>query len=181
MTIFNNIEKIDTPLDVMFEKCRIEFSVSHSGVGDNERHSKFEKHKNADRAAASSSVMFSRNRTSQLQKGFRYSCGRRPITGYKKTKVFAPMIINRNLFKHCFDQKFRCPRTKAEAVVVNDLARTAIKELKDDRGKTNCIAFLTDGVTDIDEEIVKSTTPKLYEISREYLQQKIFLVTICNI
>ncbi|GFQ66627.1 uncharacterized protein TNCT_252511 [Trichonephila clavata] len=51
------MKQIKTPLDVRCEKCRTEFSASHSGAGDIEQHLKSEKHRNADRATASSSSM----------------------------------------------------------------------------------------------------------------------------
>ncbi|GFR26082.1 uncharacterized protein TNCT_691411 [Trichonephila clavata] len=51
------IKQINTPSDVRCEKCRTEFRISHSGDGDIEQHLKFVKHKNADRAAASSFLM----------------------------------------------------------------------------------------------------------------------------
>ncbi|GFQ71185.1 uncharacterized protein TNCT_550571 [Trichonephila clavata] len=51
------IKQINTPSDVRCEKYRTEFSVYYSDAGDIEQHLKSEKHKNADRVAASSSSM----------------------------------------------------------------------------------------------------------------------------
>ncbi|CAL1279908.1 unnamed protein product, partial [Larinioides sclopetarius] len=48
------------------------------------------------------------------------------------------------LIQSCFDSKFTCARTKSEAVVVNVLTPIAMKELKDDLDKSNCITILND-------------------------------------
>lgn len=48
------------------------------------------------------------------------------------------------LIQSCFDPKFICARTKSEAIVVNVLTPTAMKELKDDLDKSNCITILND-------------------------------------
>ncbi|KAL4111774.1 hypothetical protein QTP88_015663 [Uroleucon formosanum] len=48
------------------------------------------------------------------------------------------------LIQTCFEQKFRCARTKSEAIVVNVLAPMAIHELNDHLHKANCFTLLTD-------------------------------------
>ncbi|GFR03287.1 uncharacterized protein TNCT_108881 [Trichonephila clavata] len=48
------------------------------------------------------------------------------------------------LIHSCFESKFTCARTKSEAIVVNVLTPTAMKELKDDLDKSNCITILND-------------------------------------
>ncbi|GFR22823.1 uncharacterized protein TNCT_492001 [Trichonephila clavata] len=48
------------------------------------------------------------------------------------------------LIKSYFEPKFTCARTKSEAIVLNVLAPTTMKELKDDLDKSNCITILND-------------------------------------
>lgn len=142
------IKQTNTPSNVRCEKCRTEFSVSHSGAGDIEHHLKSEKHKNADRAAASSSSMlnFFKKSSVPTSKDLDIAAAE-GVWAYhtiQENHSFRSNDCASKLIQSCFDQKFRCARTKTEAIVVNILAQTAIKELKDDLGKSNCISISTD-------------------------------------
>lgn len=142
------IKQVNTPSGVRCEKCRTEFSVSHSGAGDIEQHLKSEKHKTADRAAASSSSMLNFFKKSDVPTSKDLDiAAAEGVWAYhtiQENHSFRSNDCATKLIQSCFDQKFRCARTKTEAIVVNVLARTAIKELKDDLGKSNCITILTD-------------------------------------
>ncbi|XP_044741892.1 uncharacterized protein LOC123302864 [Chrysoperla carnea] len=123
------IKQSNTPSDVRCEKCRTEFSVSHSGAGDIEQHLKSEKHKNADRPS-------SKDLDVAAAEG---------VWAYhtvQENHSFRSNDCASKLIQSCFNQKFTCARTKTEAIVVNVLARTAIEELKDDLNRSNCITIL---------------------------------------
>ncbi|GBP10082.1 hypothetical protein EVAR_77513_1 [Eumeta japonica] len=130
------------------EKCRTEFSVSHSGASDIEQHLKSEKHKNADRAAASSSSMlnFFKNSNTPSSKDLDIAAAE-GVWAYhtiQENHSFRSNDCASKLIQSCFDPKFACARTKTEAIVVNVLTRTAIDNLKDDLNKSNCITILND-------------------------------------
>ncbi|CAB3228848.1 unnamed protein product [Arctia plantaginis] len=44
----------------------------------------------------------------------------------------------------CFEQKFRCARTKSQAIVVNVVSTMATDDLKEHLRKAHCITLLTD-------------------------------------
>lgn len=143
------IKQVNTPSDVRCEKCRTEFSVSHhSGGGDIEQHLKSEKHKNAEIAAASSSSMlnFFKKSDAPTAKDLDIASAE-GVWAYhtiQENHSFRSNDCASKLLQLCFDQKFSCARTKTEAIVVNVLASTAIKELKDDLDKSHCITILND-------------------------------------
>ncbi|XP_047036755.1 protein FAM200B-like [Helicoverpa armigera] len=142
------IKQINTPSDVRCEKCRTEFSVAHSGGGDIEQHLKSDKHKNADRAAASSSTMlnFFKKSDAPTLKDLDIAAAE-GVWAYhtvQENHSFRSNDCASKLIQSCFDPKFTCARTKSEAIVVNVLTPTAMKELKDDLDKCNCITILND-------------------------------------
>jgi len=142
------IKQTNTPSDVRCEKCRTEFSVSHSGASDIEQHLKSEKHKNADRAAASSSSMltfFKKSDTPTLKDlDIAAAEGVWAYHTIQENHSFRSNDCASKLIQSCFEPKFTCARTKSEAIVVNVLTPTAMKELKDDLDKSNCITILND-------------------------------------
>ncbi|GFX10189.1 uncharacterized protein TNCV_1865871 [Trichonephila clavipes] len=94
------INRINTPSDVICEKCRTEFSVSHSGADDIEQHLRSQKHKNADRAASSSSSMLNFFKKSDVptSKDLEIAAAE-GVWAYhtiQKTTVFGLMIVHRN-------------------------------------------------------------------------------------
>jgi len=49
-----------------------------------------------------------------------------------------------NLIQTCFEQKFRCARTKSQAIVENVLAPMAMEELKNHLREVHCVTLSTD-------------------------------------
>ncbi|GFQ99548.1 uncharacterized protein TNCT_524701 [Trichonephila clavata] len=126
------IRQINTPSEVRCEKCCTEFSVSHSGAGNIEQHSKSEKHKNANRAAFSSSSVL--NFFKKLDKPTS-----KDIDIDMVESVWAYHTIHENqsfryndcaskLIQSCFEPKFSCARANSEAIVVNVLKPTAMND-----------------------------------------------------
>ncbi|GFQ98893.1 uncharacterized protein TNCT_430231 [Trichonephila clavata] len=142
------IKQINTPSDVRCETCRTEFSVSHSGAGDIEQHLKSEKHKNADRAAASSSSMLNFFKKSDAPTSKDLDIGAAEgVWVYhtiQENHSFRSNDCASKLIQSCFEPKFTCARTKSEAILLNVLTPTAMKELKNDLDKSNCITVLND-------------------------------------
>lgn len=142
------IKQTNTPSYVRCVKCRTEFSVSHSGASDIEQHLKSEKHKNADRAAVSSSSMltFFKRSNTPTSKDLDIAAAE-GVWAYhtiQENHSFRSNDCASKLIQSCFDPKFTCARTKLEAIVVNVLMPTAMKELKDDLYNSNCITILSD-------------------------------------
>jgi len=125
------------------EKCRTDFSVAHSGAGDIEKHLRSEKHKLLDRASASSSSMFNFFKKTDLpcSKNFEVAAAEATWAYHtvQENHSFRSNDCALSLIQTCFEQKFRCARTKTEAIVVNILAPMAIHELNDHLRKANCI------------------------------------------
>lgn len=141
-------QRNSTPSDVNCGKCHTDFSISHGGASDIEQHLKSEKHKNADRAAASSSSMLNFFKKSDVPTTNDLDiAAAEGVWAYhtiQENHSFRSNDCASKLIQSCFEQKFRCARTKTEAIVVNVLARTAIEELEVDLGKSHCITILTD-------------------------------------
>lgn len=142
------IKQRNTPSDVRCEKCRTEFSVSHGGASDIEQHLKSEKHKNANLTAASSSSMlnFFKKADTPISKDLDVAAAE-GVWAYhtvQENHSFRSNDCASKLIQLCFEPKFRCARTKTEAIVRNVLARTAMTELKEHLSQSNCISILTD-------------------------------------
>ncbi|GFQ97085.1 uncharacterized protein TNCT_651191 [Trichonephila clavata] len=142
------IKQINTPSDVRCEKCRTEFTVSHSGAGDIEQHLKSEKHKNVDRAATLSSSMlnFFNKSDAPTSKDLDIAAAE-DVWAYhtiQENHSFRSNDCASKLIQLRFEPKFTCAGTKSEAIVVNVLTPIAIKKLIDDLDKSNCITILND-------------------------------------
>lgn len=142
------VKQRSDPSDVTCEKCRTDFSVAHGGAGDIEKHLRSEKHKLSDHAAASSSSMhkFFKKTDSPSSKDFEVAAAEATWAYHtvQESHSFRSNDCASRLIQTCFEQKFRCARTKSEAIVVNVLAPMAIHELNDHLRKANCITLLTD-------------------------------------
>ncbi|KAL4126194.1 hypothetical protein QTP88_010420 [Uroleucon formosanum] len=142
------VKQRSDPSDVTCEKCRTDFSVAHGGAGDIEKHLRSEKHKLSDHAAASSSSMlnFFKKTDSPSSKDFEVTAAEATWAYHtvQESHSFRSNDCASRLIQTCFEQKFKCARTKSEAIVVNVLAPMAIHELNDHLHKANCITLLTD-------------------------------------
>lgn len=138
----------DDSADVTCEKCRTDFSVGHGGASDIEKHLKSEKHRLADQAAASSSSMlnFFKKTDSPTSKDLDIAAaeGTWAFHTVQHNHSFRSNDCSSPLIQACFEQKFRCARTKSQAIVVNVLATMATEDLKEHLRKANCITLLTD-------------------------------------
>ncbi|KAL4721217.1 hypothetical protein ACJJTC_019542 [Scirpophaga incertulas] len=137
------IKQINTPSDVRCEKCRTEFSVSHSGGGDIEHNLKSDKHKNGDRAAASSSSMlnfFKKSDTSTL-KDLDIAAAEGAIEAAKEIHQLKDNLTQKQ---------------------TNQFLSFMVRQL---------MSKLKDSGIDIDEEYVTRTATEFYKTSREYLEQ----------
>lgn len=118
-------------MDVRCEKCRTEFSVSQSSAADIEQHLRSIKHKNADHASASSSSMLSffkkTNAPSTKDLNITAAEGIWAYHTIQGNLSFRSNDCASKLIQLYFYQKFRCARTKTEAIVMNVLARSAIE------------------------------------------------------
>lgn len=134
--------------DVTCEKCRTDFSVGHGGASDIEKHLKSEKHKLSDQAAASSSSMLSffkrTNLATSKDLDIAAAEGAWAYHTVQENHSFRSNDCASNLIQTCFEQKFRCARTKSQAIVVNVLAPMAMDELKEHLHEAHCISLLTD-------------------------------------
>ncbi|CAB3256295.1 unnamed protein product [Arctia plantaginis] len=141
-------QRKDDTADVTCEKCRTDFSVGHGGASDIEKHLKSERHRLADQATASSSSMLSFFKRTDLPTSKDLD-----IAAAEGTWAFHTVQHNHSfrsndcsspLIQACFEQKFRCARTKSQAIVVNVLSTMATEDLKEHLRKAHCITLLTD-------------------------------------
>lgn len=134
--------------NVTCEKCRTDFSVSHGGASDIEKHLKSEKHKLSDQAAASSSSMLTFFKRTNLPTSkdldIAAAEGAWAFHTVQENQSFRSNDCASHLIQTCFEQKFRCARTKSQAIVVNVLAPMATAELKENLREAHCITLLTD-------------------------------------
>ncbi|GFT45971.1 uncharacterized protein TNCV_3535471 [Trichonephila clavipes] len=141
-------KQINSLSDVRCEKYCTEFNVSHSGGGDIEQHLKSDKHKNADRAAASSSSLlnfFNKSDAPTLKDlDIAAAEGVWAYHTVQENHSFRSKDCASKFIQTCLDPKFTCARTKSEAIVVNVLTPTAMKELKYNLDKYNCTTILND-------------------------------------
>lgn len=137
------IKQINTPSDVRCEKCRTEFSVSHSGGGDIEQHLKSDKHKNADRAAASSSSLlnfFKKSDAPNLKDlDIAAAEGVWAYHTIQENHSFRSNDCASKLIQSCFDPKFTCARTKSEAYQPYLGVQVKILDFQDQPGETSDI------------------------------------------
>ncbi|GFQ72120.1 uncharacterized protein TNCT_189121 [Trichonephila clavata] len=131
------IKQINTPPNVRCEKCRTEFTVSHSGAGDIEHHLKSEKHKNADRAATLSSSMlnFFNKLDASTSKDLDISVAE-DVWAYHMTQENHSFRCNdcvSKLIQLCFELQFTCAGTKSEAIVIYRVSQKCIHILAADR------------------------------------------------
>ncbi|GFS99817.1 DDE Tnp4 domain-containing protein [Trichonephila clavipes] len=59
----------------------------------------------------------------------------------QENHCFRSIYCASKLIESCLEPKFTCARTKSEGIAVNVLTSTAMKELKDDLDKSNCITI----------------------------------------
>ncbi|KAF2886923.1 hypothetical protein ILUMI_19250 [Ignelater luminosus] len=141
------VKQRSTPSDVRCERCT-EFNVAHGGSSDIEQYLKPRKHKNSYIAAASSSSLlnFFKKGNSSTLKDLEVAAteGVWAYHTVQENHSFRSNDCGSKLIQTCFEQKFRCARTKTEAIVVNVLAPTIIGELQDRLSKCKCITILTD-------------------------------------
>ncbi|GFR24022.1 uncharacterized protein TNCT_531731 [Trichonephila clavata] len=139
------IKQINTPSDVRSEKCCTELKVSHSGACDIEQRLKSEKYKNADRAATSSSSMLNFFKKSDATTSKDLDIATAEGVSANHTIQGNPSFQSNDcaskLIESCFESKFICTRSKSEAIAVNILTPTAMKELKDDLDKFNLLLY----------------------------------------
>lgn len=134
--------------EVRCEKCRTDFSVHHSGAGDIEKHIKSEKHRLSDQAAAPSSSTFTfLKRTDQPTSSdlnIAAAEGAWAFHTVQENHSFRSNDCSSLIIQACFEKKFRCARTKSQALVVKVLAPMALDELKSQLHETHCITLMTD-------------------------------------
>lgn len=126
------VKQRSDPSDVTCEKCRIDFSVARGGLGDIKKHLRSEKHKLSEHAAASSSSMlnFFKKTDSPSSKDFEVAAAEATWAYHtvQESHSFPSNDCASRLIQTCFEEKFRCARTKSEAIVVNVLTPMAIHE-----------------------------------------------------
>jgi hypothetical protein len=141
------VKQRSDPSDDTCEKCHTDFNVAHSDASDIEKHLRSEKHKLSDYASASSSSMLNFLKKTDLpsSKDFEFATAETTWAYHtvQENHSFHSNDCASRLIQTCFKQKFRCARTKSEAIVVNVLASMAIHELNDHLRKANCITLLT--------------------------------------
>lgn len=134
--------------DVTCVKCHTDFTVGHGGASDIEKHLKSGKHKLSDQAAASSSSMLAFFKRTDLPTAkdldIAAAEGTWAYHTVQENHSFRSNDCASNLIQTCFEQKFRCARTKSQAIVVNVLAPMATDELKEQLREAHCITLLTD-------------------------------------
>ncbi|GFQ87900.1 uncharacterized protein TNCT_573261 [Trichonephila clavata] len=138
------IKQINTPSDVRCEKCRTEFSVSHSGAGNIEQHLKSERQKcRSCRHFEFFDLNFFKKSDAPTAKDLDIAAAE-AVWAYhtiQENHSFRSNDYASKLIQLFFDPKFTCARTKSEAIIVNILTITAMKELKYDLDKSNCITI----------------------------------------
>ncbi|KAF2891529.1 hypothetical protein ILUMI_14644 [Ignelater luminosus] len=135
-------------MEVTCEKCRTNFSVAYGGASDIKHHLRSEKHKLYDQAAASNSLMLNyfKKTDSPLSKDFEVAAaeGTWAYHTVKENDSFRSNDCASSLIQTCFEHKFRCARTKSEAIVINVLAPMVIEKLKEPLRQAKYVSILTD-------------------------------------
>lgn len=121
------------PSDVLCEKCTTQFSVSHGGGSDIEQHLKSEKHNNADRVAATNFSLqkYFKNTNTPTSKDLEIATAEGVWVYHtvQENHSFRSNDCASKFIQSCFDSKFRCARTKTEAIIKNVFAQKAIDDL----------------------------------------------------
>lgn len=136
------------PSDVLCEKCATQFSVSHGGGSDVEQHLRSEKHKNADRAAAANFSLqkYFKNANTPTTKDLEIAAAE-GVWAYhtiQENHSFRSNDCASKLIQSCFDSKFRCARTKTEAIIKNVFLPKAIADLKKHLTTATWVSISTD-------------------------------------
>jgi len=133
--------------EVICSKCSSTFSVAHGGKSDINDHLKSAKHKRADYAAASSMSATRFFRSTTLGDSEQKLAAAEGLWSYhtvKHNQSFRSNDCTSKLVQKCFEPKFSCARTKAEAIVCNVLAPYALEQLESDLETVNFVTMFTD-------------------------------------
>ena len=141
------IRKTISASDVRCEKCKSDFSIAHSGVGDILKHLGTKRHKSVDISASSSKAVtdyFKSARPSEKDLEVAATEGLWAYHTVRENQSFRSTDCATKIFKECFEPKFSCARTKCEAIVANVFAPYAEKQLESQMENAHCITLLTD-------------------------------------
>uniref|UniRef100_A0A8C6K6H0 Uncharacterized protein n=1 Tax=Nothobranchius furzeri TaxID=105023 RepID=A0A8C6K6H0_NOTFU len=121
-----------------------EFSVAHGGNADVHNHVKTSKHKRCQQAGSSVSMFFSA--TAAGDKDLKRAAQEATFAYHlvKHNHSFRSMDCTAGLLRKCYDQRFTCARTKAEAVVTSVIAPHAMDLLKEDTTDATLVSVAVD-------------------------------------
>ncbi|KAK4875643.1 hypothetical protein RN001_012065 [Aquatica leii] len=130
--------------DVTCEKCRTDFSFGHGGASEIKKHLKSEKHRLSDQAAASSTsiLTFFERTDSPTSKDLDIAAAKCAWACHTMQHNYS--FCSNDCSSHLIKQKFRCVRTKSQAIIVNLLSPMATDKLKEQFRETHSITLLTD-------------------------------------
>ncbi|XP_072142368.1 uncharacterized protein [Dermacentor andersoni] len=139
------IKKSKSEWDVRCDACGTDFSAAHSRRSDITKHTGSVKHKQSMSAADSSSAVtrfFRQGHAGEKELQFAASEGVFAFHTIAHNQSFRSMDCTSKLVQKCFNEKFCCARTKAEAIALNVLAPSAEEYLKTDPQEAKFICFL---------------------------------------
>lgn len=133
---------------VLCSKCLSNFSISHGGRNDIEKHLQTDKHKSYLAAAASSSKMdnYCRN-TSQMNTENQQLAAEEGLFAFHTVfhnNSFRSMDCTSKILQKLYKPKFSCARTKAEAIVTKVFAPDLLLSLQKQLETVNFITVFSD-------------------------------------
>lgn len=141
------IRKTISESDVRCEKCGTNFSIAHGGGYDINKHLNSAKHKSFENSASSSRVMTHFYKHSTPTANDLEVAASEGVWAYhtvKQNNSFRGNDCSSKLIQACFEPKFRCARTKCEAIVTSVFAPFSLNEVKQQIGEAHCFSLLTD-------------------------------------
>lgn len=144
---FKFLKKTRSESDVRCEICNAEFSVSHGGRSDINKHSNSDRHKKALLAASSSNSLnkFFKNTTlGNNEVELAAAEGALAFHTVNHNQSFRSTDCTSKLIQKIFDPKLSCARTKSEAIIVNVLAPHVLNELKGHLEKAKFVSIYID-------------------------------------
>ena len=126
--------------------CKSQFSITHGGISDVRSHIKTQKHNSCMKAKANSGSIsnFILNEPSNEDELLAAKEGVFTYHAVKHDYSFRSLDCTTELIQTTFCKKFRCKRTKSEAIVSNILAPLSINWLKEDLEETKFITVMVD-------------------------------------
>jgi len=141
------IKKNNTNSHVKCDKCNSLFSIANGGKSDIVQHLKTVRHKQADLASSSSSLITSFVRKQGFNDNERHLAVIEGTWAYhtiQHNQSFRSTDCTSKLISKCFEGKYACARTKATAIVSNVFEIDSMELLKDDLSNINCVSIYSD-------------------------------------